>query len=164
MSQDTENIAPVQPDLSGDPSRPKKPNEWLPLIVNMCIFGAYSLFLLATVIIAKDSYSLILYALFIALQTIVCLVLFLVFLFINGKKAGIFLLSGIAVIVIGFSVCGGIADIGNKLHRSEWNKAHKYDDYEQKQQIKIDSSTKILKEDSIIQQQKMDSVNAATRK
>lgn len=119
MSEDAENIGKPTPDLSRDHIPSKKKRQWQPLTINAIIFGVYSFLILASALIFRNhkpesvlSSEVILYSFLIGSQTFFNFLLFIVFLFINVKKAALFLLSGIIVLLIGFSVCGGISDWG----------------------------------------------------
>lgn len=154
MSQDIEDTIKPVPDLSGDQYRPKKQSEWLPLIINACIFGVYSIIILGEAI--NDSNAVFNYAILIFLQTFCNFLAFIVFLFSNIKKAGIFLLSGIMVITIGYSVCGGIGNLSSMRVEKEMMKQRKHDSIEAikckadslKQLKELDSTMK-LKKDSV---------------
>jgi hypothetical protein len=111
-SETDQNEKP-KPDLSGDQFKPKKEMEWLPLAINMSIFGIYSLVLLAGSFFDEHGNTTGNYGILIILHVISSLVIFVIYIFINIAKAAQFFLSAVLILLIGFSVCGGLEKITN---------------------------------------------------
>ncbi len=158
MSQDIDNNEKTEPGFSN--KNPGKENQRLPLVINGVIFGIYSLGILANVLLSKnDGYlsgPLIGYAFFISAQVILNLLIFLVYCFIDIKKGGLFLLSAVLVLLIGFSVCGGIGSISEKLNSNK--KDNSSQDTASSKNEKAGSDT-LKKIDSITPLKQIDSVH-----
>jgi hypothetical protein len=125
----------------------KEESNWYPLKINAIIFAAYSLILLAAAL--NSGAAFLVFGIVMVLQALFNGLMFIVFLFIDIKKAAMFLLSGILVLVIGFSICGGIGFGGfeNSNRQKENHNAW------------ADSMTAKHKSDSVILAHHNDSIN-----